>query len=323
MNEDFFEDDTIQWIEEQENGKDYVIFYLKLCLKSLKDEGRLIRYVGERLMPYDVKALSKLTGTSPDTVAVAMKTFNDIGLVEMLETGELYMKQIQEMVGSETEVAKRVRKHRAKQSIENTQKSKLLQSNNEVTKCNTEKELEKELELELDKDNTNANTNANANANTDSNNESLDESYNDSQKADKKRASESELKERFNVIWKDYPNKKGKSKAFTSYKRAVKEGTTDEEIKKGLFNYRKEIDIKGTQKQFIKHGSTWFNNKGWEDDYDHTPNQQKNFGRSNHIEVVPDWLNDDFSVKEDSPPKPTEMDEELLKERMRRVLGDG
>ena len=148
LNENFFEDDTIQWIEEQENGKDYVIFYLKLCLKSLKDDGRLIRYVGERLMPYDVKALSRLTNTSPDTVAVAMKTFSEIGLVEMLETGELYMKQINEMIGSETEVAKRVRKHRAKQTLINQEKNKMLHCNTEVTKCNTEIEIDKEIDNE-------------------------------------------------------------------------------------------------------------------------------------------------------------------------------
>ncbi|HSH24709.1 MAG TPA: phage replisome organizer N-terminal domain-containing protein, partial [Massilibacterium sp.] len=93
LKEDFFEDDTISWLEEQENGKDYVIFYLKLCLKSLKDEGQLIRYVGERLIPYDVKALAKITNTAPDTVAVAMQAFLDIGLIEHLETGEIYMTQ--------------------------------------------------------------------------------------------------------------------------------------------------------------------------------------------------------------------------------------
>lgn len=60
-------------------------------MRSLNDEGQLIRYVGERLIPYDVKALAKLTDTALDTVAIAMKTFLDIGLIEHLETGEIYM----------------------------------------------------------------------------------------------------------------------------------------------------------------------------------------------------------------------------------------
>ena len=152
LDESFFEDDTIAWLEEQENGKDYVIFYLKLALKSLKDDGRLIRYVGETLIPYDVKALAKLTNTSPDTVAVAMKTFLDIGLVSQLESGEIYLNQIEEMVGSETDVAKRVRKHRAKKALGGGEKKELLQGNTDETKSNTEKEKEKEKELEIDKD---------------------------------------------------------------------------------------------------------------------------------------------------------------------------
>ena len=36
LKEDFFDEDSISWLEEQENGKEYSLFYLKLCLKSLK-----------------------------------------------------------------------------------------------------------------------------------------------------------------------------------------------------------------------------------------------------------------------------------------------
>ena len=146
LNESFFEDDTIAWLEEQENGKDYVIFYLKLALKSLQNDGHLIRYVGEKLMPYDVKALSKATNTPLDTVAVAMKVFSEIGLVTILETGEIYLTQINEMVGSETDSAKRVRKHRIRNQPEDV---KALQCNIDVTKCNTE--IEKEIDIEREK----------------------------------------------------------------------------------------------------------------------------------------------------------------------------
>ncbi len=36
LKEDFFEEDAIAWLEEHENGERYSLFYLKLCLKSLK-----------------------------------------------------------------------------------------------------------------------------------------------------------------------------------------------------------------------------------------------------------------------------------------------
>lgn len=120
--EDFYDDDTIQWIEDQENGAAYVNFYLKLLLKSLSDEGRLIRYVGQRLIPYDVKSLSRLTNTDTDTVRVALELFVKIGLIERLDTGEIYMSQIDEMIGKETESARRKRKYRARKAIEGDKK---------------------------------------------------------------------------------------------------------------------------------------------------------------------------------------------------------
>lgn len=157
--EDFYDDDTIQWIEDQENGAAYVNFYLKLLLKSLSDDGRLIRYVGQRLMPYDVKSLARLTNTDTDTVRVALELFVNIGLVERLETGELYMSQIDEMIGTETQAAARMRKMRARKALladnqanqcnekENNSNNVTVERNN-VKKCYTEQEQEIEQEQE-------------------------------------------------------------------------------------------------------------------------------------------------------------------------------
>src|SRR5699024_1780724 len=148
LKEDFFEDDTISWLEEQENGKDYVIFYLKLCLKSLKDEGQLIRYVGERLIPYDVKALAKITDTAPDTVAVAMKAFLDIGLIEHLETGEIYMTQSNEIIVSETETARRMRKKR----LLDNKKQELLEGASNCAQDVKKSDTEIDIEIDIEKD---------------------------------------------------------------------------------------------------------------------------------------------------------------------------
>lgn len=130
LSEDFFQEDTIKWIEEQENGVAYAYFYLKLCVKSLTDDGSLIRYVGDKLLPYDIKALSRLTDTDTDTVRVAMKLFEEIGLVETLATGEIYMSQINEMIGSETDSARRMRKKRARDNLIEPEKIEVLENSN-------------------------------------------------------------------------------------------------------------------------------------------------------------------------------------------------
>ena len=79
--------------------------------------------------------------------------------------------------------------------------------------------------------------------------------------------SKSQLEEEFEIIWSEYPNKKGKANALKYYIKARKKGTTKEEIMNGLNNYIKYIKLEKIDQQYIKHGSTWFNNNCWEDDY--------------------------------------------------------
>lgn len=145
LKEDFFEEDVISWIEEQEKGVYYSNFYLKLCLKAMNSEGRLIRKVGEMLIPYDVKTLSKITGVDQDTVIVAMELLKRTGLIEILENGEIYLTQLKNMIGSESKWAEKKRLQRAKgQSEDNVP---LLSG-----QCPTEKEKEKEKEKDKDKE---------------------------------------------------------------------------------------------------------------------------------------------------------------------------
>ena len=82
--------------------------------------------------------------------------------------------------------------------------------------------------------------------------------------------------ERFEVLWKEYPRKEGKKKAFASYKRALKNGVTDEEIMEGLEKYNQYIKKEKTDRKYIAHGSTWFNENRWQDEYDVNSNKDSN-----------------------------------------------
>lgn len=145
LKEDFFEEDAIAWLEEQEKGKEYTLFYLKLCLKSLKSNGLLIRNVGSMLVPYDAKTLAKITNTDIDTVKVAMDIFTKIGLVQILENGEIFITQLENMVGSETKWAEKKRLQRSKnKSLDNVP----LLSGKSPREIEKEKEIEKEIDIE-------------------------------------------------------------------------------------------------------------------------------------------------------------------------------
>lgn len=120
LNENFFEREEIKIIENMANGKDYIIFYLKLLLKSIKSEGRLLF---RDVIPYTPDMLSAITGTDVDTVKIATDLFIKLELMEVWDDGTLFMKEIQNMIGSETDVARRVRKHRERKALEEPPKT--------------------------------------------------------------------------------------------------------------------------------------------------------------------------------------------------------
>lgn len=177
LKEDFFEEDTIEWLEEQPNGKEYCLIYLKLCLKSLKTDGLLARTVGNMMIPYEAETLAKITNSSSDTVKVAMNLFQQIGLIQLMETGEIYLNQLNELVGTETEYAKQKRLQRAKEKpiaigqgqdvvqdnvldnvrIEenkNTEKERQINDSQTLGQCpdNVAQSIELEIELEREKE---------------------------------------------------------------------------------------------------------------------------------------------------------------------------
>mgnify|MGYP000278816061 CR=1 FL=1 len=113
LHHDFFNRDEIRIIESQPNGKDYIIFYLKLMLKAINDNGKLMF---KDTIPYTPEMLASITNTSIDTVRVAIDAFAKLGLITLLDDGALFMQEVQKLVGSETPDAERKRIARAKQN---------------------------------------------------------------------------------------------------------------------------------------------------------------------------------------------------------------
>ena len=87
--------------------------------------------------------------------------------------------------------------------------------------------------------------------------------------------------ERFEVLWKEYPKKQGKKKALTYYKRAIKNGVTDEVIMQGIEDYKKYLDSK-KNKGWLNpmDGSRWFNEERWNDEYDDIEANQSSWAGS-------------------------------------------
>lgn len=124
LKDDFFNLDTIDFLFGQEHGCEYIVLYQKLLLLTKNADGNLATTIGEMMIPYNAKKIARDTKFSIDTVIVGMDLFKKLGLIYEQENGILKIPYTEELIGSESSSAKRVREHR---------KNKALQCN---TECN-------------------------------------------------------------------------------------------------------------------------------------------------------------------------------------------
>lgn len=87
--------------------------------------------------------------------------------------------------------------------------------------------------------------------------------------------SSKDLENEFNEVWNLYPRKQGRSNALKKYLSARKNGVSQEVIVNGIKAYLFYIETKEIEPQFIKQGSTWFNQECWKDEYRQEQEQEK------------------------------------------------
>lgn len=141
LKRDFFKRHDIRIIEAMPNGKDYILFYLKLLLESIDHEGEL-RF--SDAIPYNDQMLSVITNTNIDIVRSAMKLFVELKLVEIKSDETIYMEEVSKMIGSETKWAEY--KRNGVKALENFQRN----SKTVPTEIEKEKEIETEQEKEIE-----------------------------------------------------------------------------------------------------------------------------------------------------------------------------
>ena len=102
----FMTSDAVDFLMSQPDGANYVVLYQMLCLKTINTGGRLERHIGEVIIPYDEAKIQRDTKWfSIDTVRVALKLYQALGLIYMDQDGCLTLANYNELVGSETDYA--------------------------------------------------------------------------------------------------------------------------------------------------------------------------------------------------------------------------
>ncbi|RUT55570.1 hypothetical protein NPD9_1719 [Clostridium botulinum] len=146
LKESFYERDEMVIIESMPDGYMYSNILLKLYLRSLKNDGKLL--VNERI-PYNATILANITRMPVAVVEKAIQIFKELGLIEVLDNGAIYMLDIQNFIGESSTEADRKRVYRKK-----IEEEKLLtsgQMSRQISdKTPPEIELEKEIDIELE-----------------------------------------------------------------------------------------------------------------------------------------------------------------------------
>lgn len=146
IKENFYDTEDIKILQSMDNGYLYSDILMKLYLKSLKNEGRLMF---KEHIPYNPKMVATVTGHNIAIVEKAIKVFIELGLIEILDNGAIYMLDIQNFIGKSSSEGDRKRAYRKK--IE-TEKQNLLPKGQMSDEHPPEIELEKEIDIELEKD---------------------------------------------------------------------------------------------------------------------------------------------------------------------------
>ena len=117
LKDNFFDTDEMKILESMKDGYLYSNILLKLYLRSLKNDGRLV--FNDRI-PYSADMLSSITGHQVGTIKQALSIFKDLGLIEILDNGAIYLLDIQNYIGKGSSEADRKREYRQRIESERT-----------------------------------------------------------------------------------------------------------------------------------------------------------------------------------------------------------
>ena len=269
INVDMFDDEKIKIIQSMPEGDTLLIVWIKLITLAGKTNDGGYVYIAEN-MPYTDEMLSIIMNKPLNTIRLALDTFMKLGMIDNDIKG-IYLLNFEKH--QSLEKLEKLKEQNRKRVAKCREKKKLKECNGDVMlpvmQCNdTDIDIEKDKELDIE----------------------IEEEINNSDLHISSSKSDDEiLKEEFEELWKLYPKKVGKDKAFTKYKkfRTSKgdEYCTYDEVLTGLNKYLKYIEQNSWYSP--ADGSTWFNNRRWNDEY--------------QIKETPSWIDKEIESEEATP----------------------
>lgn len=235
--------DAVDFLMSQKNGAEYVVLYQMLCLMTVKTNGKLERQLNEVIIPYDAEKIQRDTKYfNIDTVRNALRLYIHLGLIYKDDNGCLSIADYENLVGSESGSAERVRRFRNSKALHcNDDVTDMKRISNELS--NTDIDIDKEIDIDTDKEVINTNISCNENSGI----EVLDQ------------------KEMwFKSFWEIYPKHQDKKKAKQKFLKLCTNEKEYKAIMDGLRNVLPVWAKKDTK--YIPMPTTWLNGERWNDE---------------------------------------------------------
>ncbi len=244
VKDNFYESEEMIILQNMPDGYLYSDILMKLYLRSLKNNGKLMF---KDVIPYTPSALAQVVRHQVGTVEKALKIFQDLGLIEVLDNGAIYMLDIQNFIGKSSTEADRKRLYRA----EIQKEVKMLGQMSDKTPPEINIEIEKDINNIYGQD-------------------ELD------QLGPKKEIWEQQFEE----FYKKYPKKVKKQDVKKWFRKNQPSNELFSFMMNKLEQFRGSVDWQKDGGSYIPYPSTWLKQKRWEDEEIQKTQQNKlyNFG---------------------------------------------
>ena len=242
LKKDFMNSDAVDFLMSQKNGAEYVVLYQMLCLMTVKTNGKLERQLNEVIIPYDAEKIQRDTKYfNIDTVRNALRLYIHLGLIYKDDNGCLSIADYENLVGSESGSAERVRRFRNSKALHcNDDVTDMKRISNELS--NTDIDIDKEIDIDTDTDKEVINTNISC----------------------IEVLSKKEMW--FESFWEIYPKHQDKKKAKQKFLKLCTDEKKYQEIMDGLRNVLPMWAKKDNK--YIPMPTTWLNGERWNDEVD-------------------------------------------------------
>ena len=162
LKDNYFDQDNIKVLEAQENGYIYSLIIIKLSIKSARYGGCLMMTDKIPYSPDKIETLAKIINHDVSHVRDAIRIASELDLITIVDGYQIWITQIQNMIGHSSTEADRMRKYRKQLDNGKEQKKKksvtnvitnVITNEQQMLECNKcTPELEKERDIKLERE---------------------------------------------------------------------------------------------------------------------------------------------------------------------------